>query len=212
MLNAPATSLSNVRPMEKRTLSPLILLNDLRHAAMDAMRGKHKLPSLLLFYSFIDICASLAQEEPARSNRERFESYLIRYALTNWQSFTPRDLWAARSSLLHAYSPLGDHTSKPNGAKPIFYYSWPEDPQQVSEAIHSRGYKEFLLLDVTTIKSLAITSFNSLWNRVKNERAFEITFQNNAEHLLKDFRHMQLEDELSLLEDLAKLDKASDES
>lgn len=69
--------------MNTRTLSALILLNDLRHAAMDALREKHKLPSLLLYYSFIDICASLAEEMPAKTNRDRFESYLRAYALLN---------------------------------------------------------------------------------------------------------------------------------
>lgn len=43
--------------MHPQTLSALILLNDLRHAAMDALKQEHKLPSLLLLYSFIDICA-----------------------------------------------------------------------------------------------------------------------------------------------------------
>jgi hypothetical protein len=191
--------------MDSRTLSALILLNDLRHAAMDAMREKHKIPSLLLFYSFIDICASLSEETPARTNRERFENYLRSHALVNWRTFTPYDLWAARSSLLHAYSPLGDHTDKPGGAKPIYYWAWPETPEKVRAALLARGYKDFVLLDVVTIKTIAVAGFNDLWRRVQNEPEFEAAFRRNAEHLVKDFQHMQLEDELTTLEDLAKL-------
>jgi hypothetical protein len=191
--------------MDSRTLSALILLNDLRHAAMDAMREKRKLPSLLLLYSFIDICASLAEESPARTNRDRFENFLRAYALANWRTFTPYDLWAARSSLLHAYSPLGDHTDKPGGAKPIFYYSWPETPEKVREALVSRGYKDFLLLDVATIKTIAVSCFNGVWRRVQDEPEFELVLRRNAEHLLKDFQHMQLENELAALQDLATM-------
>jgi hypothetical protein len=108
--------------MHPQTFSALILLNDLCHAAMDALKQKHKLASLLLFYSFIDICASLLDEAPAKTNRERFETFLRANASLNWKSFTPYDLWAARSSLLHSYSPLGDHTEKPAGARPIFCF------------------------------------------------------------------------------------------
>jgi hypothetical protein len=81
-----------------RTLSTLSLINDLRHAAFEALERKRKYPALLLFYSFIDICASLAQESPTAGNRCRFESFLARYALTTWSQYKPYDLWAARSS------------------------------------------------------------------------------------------------------------------
>lgn len=191
--------------MDSRTLSALILLNDLRHAAMDAMRQKHKLPSLLLFYSFIDICASLAEEVPARSNRERFENYLRSHSLTNWETFTPYDLWAARSSLLHTYSPLGTHTKRPGRAKPIFYWAWPETKEKVREAVIARGYVDFVLMDVSTIKTIAVGGFNDLWRRVQNEPQFELRFRRNSEHLLKDFRHIQLENELAALENLARM-------
>src|SRR5688500_17186336 len=111
------------RAMKPRTLMVVSLLNDLRHASVEVFERKHKNPALLLFYSFIDICAAIAQESAA-SNREIFEAYLRRYSVSSWKLFTPFDLWAARSALLHAYSPLGHHT-KTGKAKPIFYYSWP---------------------------------------------------------------------------------------
>jgi hypothetical protein len=195
--------------MHPQTLSALILLNDLRHAAMDALQQKHKLPSLLLFYSFIDICASLSEEVPAKSNRERFERFLRTNVSLNWSSFTPYDLWAARSSLLHSYSPLGDHTEKPARAKPIFYYAWPETSEQVDELLVKRGYAGYYLMDMTTIKHIAVDGFNTMWRRVSTESAFEEKFRENAEHVLKDLHHMQLEGELNALAALKELSPAN---
>lgn len=192
--------------MNPQTLSALMLLNDLRHAGMDALREKHKMPALLLFYSFIDVCAFLTEESPARSNRERFESYLRKFAiLTTWRSFTPYDLWAARCSLLHTYSPLGNHTQKVNGARPIFYFAWPENRETVRAALEGRGYSDFHLMDVATIKMIAIDAFNEIWRRVESEKAFELKFRENSQHLLRDLNHMRLEDELQLIDDLTRM-------
>jgi len=191
--------------MNARTLSALSLLNELRHAAFDTLARKHKHPALLLFYSFIDICASLAEEPPAKSNRERFENYLSRYALSRWKTFRPYDLWAARSSLLHAYSPLGNHTDKLNGARPIFYFVWPETEEQMRALLVARGYSNFLLVDVNTIKHIAVSSFNALWMQIEKAPEFSQLFQRNAEHLLKDSHYIRIEEELTLLDDLAKL-------
>jgi len=93
---------------------------------------------LLNIYSFIDICAALANEGK-RGNQVIFKTYLQDFAMMSGKPFSPYDLWAARSSLLHAYSPLGDHTKKPNGAKPIFYYSWPERREDVEAVLQSEG-------------------------------------------------------------------------
>jgi len=191
--------------MNARTLAALSLLNELRHAALDTLARKHKHPALLLFYSFIDICASLAEETPAKSNCERFENYLSCYALSSWKTFRPYDLWAARSSLLHAYSPLGDHTDKPNGAQLIFYFVWPETEEQMRTLLLARGYSNFLLVDVSTIKHIAVSSFNGLWMRIENDPEFSKIFQGNAAHLLKDSHYIRLEEELTLLDELAKL-------
>lgn len=188
-----------------RTFTALVLLNDLRHSAMDALTQKHKLPALLLFYSFIDICASLEGGHLKLKNRERFERFVKEHALTSWRVVTPYDLWSARSSLLHAYSPLGDHTAKSNGAIPIFYYSWPETEEQMRAAVSSRGYANFHVLDVSYIKHIAISCFNSLWSKVENESEFELVFRANAEHLLKDLHHIQLENELTLIRELTEL-------
>ncbi len=191
--------------MHHQTLIILTILNDLRHAGLDALKEKHKLPSLLLFYAFIDICASLASEDSTLKLGERFQRYLQRYALTKWSMFTPRDLWSARSSLVHTFSPLGRHTQGENPTKPIFYYAWPERPEEVHAALSQRGYKDFLLLDVRTIKGIAISAFNGFWMRVDSEPEFEATVRSNGQHLLKDHFHMKLEDELSLLAELKAL-------
>lgn len=190
--------------MSPRALSTLSLINDLRHAAFEALERKHKYPALLLFYSFIDICASLASESASSSNRSRFESFLTRYALLSWSQFKPYDLWAARSSLLHAYSPLGVHTAKPNGAVPIFYFAWPETKEEVTELLSSRGYHNFCVLDIQTIKHIAVSAFNAMWSRVESEPAFEATLVANAEHLLRDVHQCHLESELVLLDELSQ--------
>lgn len=193
--------------MNPRTLSALSLLNDLRHSAFEALGRKHKYPALLLFYSFIDICASLAEEPPTNGNGARFQSFLSQYALSSWALFRPYDLWAARSSLLHAYSPLGDHTEKPNGAVPIFYFAWPETKAEVHEHLVSRGYSGFVLIDVQTIKHIAVSAFNAMWSRIEHDAVFEAVFLANAEHLLKDIFQHRLEEELVLLEDLAQMNQ-----
>lgn len=199
---SPQSVLNGMNP---RTLSALSLLNDLRHAATELLsERKRKYPALLLLYSFIDICASLAQESPAKSNRARFESYVLRYALLNWTTFKPYDLWAARSSLLHAYSPLGEQTDKSNGATPIFYFAWPETEAVVRESLVSRGYSDFIVLDVQTIKHIAISGFNSMWSRIESDAAFEAIFRANAEHLLKDLFQHRLEQDLTVLDELVQ--------
>jgi hypothetical protein len=81
----------------------------------------------------------------------------------------------------------------------------PETREQMQQAITSRGYSDFYLMDVNTIKHVAVSCFNNLWMRVEQEASFELKFRENAEHLLKDFHHIQLENELILLEELKKL-------
>ena len=199
--------------MNPRTLSALSLLNDLKHTAFEAMERRHKYPALLLLYSFIDICASVSDvKPPSKTNRTCFESYLKRYALLNWGKFLPYDLWAARSSLLHTYSPLGDHTKKPNGAKPIFYFAWPETEDELRDSLLSRGYSNFILLDIQAIKHIAISSFNAMWSHIENDAEFEANFQANSEHLLKDLFQNKLEQELTEMDELINLNQKSIDS
>lgn len=192
--------------MNPQTLLALATLNDLKSTAYDALSKHHKMPALLLFYSFIDICATLAKEgEEKTTNQDRFKNYLIKYHYSKWSLYTPYDLWAARSSLLHAYSPLGEHATKANPPKTIFYYSWPEKKEVVQAAITARGYENFYLMDTNDIKTIAIDSFNSLWRRVETDEIFELHFRNNAAHLLRDFSYIQLENEITFFEQLKEI-------
>ena len=189
--------------MNPLTLSTLGQLHDLRHAALEALKAKHKYPALLLLYSFIDICAAVSDEAETKGNKLRFETFLTQYAGTNWETFTTHDLWAARSSLLHSFSPLGNHTKPGKGARPIFYFAWPEKQPDVQAALESRGYKDFLLLDIQSIKFIALDCFNAMWRRVDHEPLFEEILVANSRHLLKDLFQMRLEDELVFIEELA---------
>jgi hypothetical protein len=189
--------------MNIQTFLALSILNDLKSTAYETLLKRHKIPALILFYSFIDICSKLTHEGAEKTtNGERFKNYLTKYAQISWKSYSPADLWAARCSLLHAYSPLGDRAEKPNQPLPIFYYAWPEKKEAVHEAITAYGYKHFYLMNINDIKLIANECFNSFWRRVENDEGFELTFRNNAEHLLKDFSYMQLENELTFLDQL----------
>jgi hypothetical protein len=189
--------------MNTQTFLALSILNDLKSTAYDTLLKRHKIPALILFYSFIDICSKLTHEGgKGVTNEKRFINYLTRYSRLNWQSYAPTDLWAARCSLLHAYSPLGDRAKKPDPPISIFYYAWPEKKETVHEAITARGYSNFYVMDIKDINLIANRCFNAFWHRVENDEAFELTFRNNAEHLLKDFSYMQLENELTFLDQL----------
>ena len=207
--NIRSTS-SKISKLQEEKVNPqtflaLATLNDLKSAAYDALAKRHKMPALLLFYSFIDICATLAKEGDGKiTNQDRFKNYLIKYHHSQWTHYSPYDLWAARSSLLHAYSPLGDHAARPNPPKMIFYYSWPEKRETVHAAISERGYDNFYLMDTNDIKMIANDSFNTLWRRVEEDEAFELQFRSNANHLLRDFNYIQLENELNFLNELKK--------
>lgn len=189
--------------MQARTLTIVIVLVDLKNAFLLLLRDKHKNPALLNMYSFIDICAALANDGKTE-NRAIFESYLKDFAMMSGKPFSTYDLWAARCSLLHAYSPLGRHTERANGARPIFYYSWPDRREEMEGVLRAKGYGDFLLLEVEDVKWVAIDTFNSLHRRVETDAAFEARFLTNAEHFLFDLQAFKLEAELSMLEELGK--------
>ena len=189
----PAEHLDGNFSMHPTTATALFVLNDLRHAAMDALKDRHKTPALVLFYSFIDICAALSNNDPKKTNQNIFKDYLSTFYDSQWPTFTSYDLWAARSSILHAYSPLGHHTQKLSGATPIFYYEHPEKREEADSEIKALGHTSFHLLRISDIKTIAIRSFNELWRRVEEDDAFEITFRKNASNILKDLAHLKLE-------------------
>src|SRR5690349_4608569 len=115
--------------MSPETMSALTVLSQIREAAWDSVERKRKLPGLLLLYAFIDVCASLADEHATRSNSRRFKAYVERYG---WQlhEASVAELWAARSALLHAFSPIGWNT-KDRSLRPIFYFAAPEEEEHV---------------------------------------------------------------------------------
>lgn len=196
--------------MQVKTLTTLSVLNDLRHAAYEALGRKHRLPALLLLYSFIDVCASVACEAPDAGNGERFVNYLKRYYLPNWGDVAPEDFWAARSSLLHTFSPIGRNT-KSGVARPIFYFSWPEKRDDVRAILDAKGHSHYLLLDVRDVDAVSLWCFNALWRRVENEPEFENTVIGNSEHLLKDLFQHGLEAELTNIEALVAARNAARE-
>jgi hypothetical protein len=134
-----------------------------------------------------NICAALANDGKT-DNRAIFEACLAEFAMMAGKPFSTYDLWAARSSLLHAYSPLGRHTERPNGARPIFYYTWPERRGEMEGVLKARGYSDFILFDVEDVKWVAIDVLNGLHRRVETDAAFEDRFLRNAQHFLYDLQ------------------------
>jgi hypothetical protein len=136
--------------IQARTLTILIMLGDLKHAFETLLREKRKNPALLNIYSFMDICAALANDGKTE-NRAIFEGCLTEFAMMAQRPFNIRSVGRAVLAP-HAYSPLGRHTEKANGAKPIFYYSWPERQDEMTTVLKARGYADFILLNVEDIK------------------------------------------------------------
>ena len=191
--------------MQPRTLTVVTVLVDLKNAFLSLLRERRKNPALLMMYSFIDICAALVNDGK-KKNRAIFEACLQDHAMMPGKPFTTYDLWAARCSLLHAYSPLGDHTEK--GAKPIFYYSWPESPEEMRAALKSKGYTDYVLLNVEDIQWVALDVINSILMRLDRDSAFEARFLENSQHFLFDLQAFKLEAEWSMLDELAKRGRA----
>ena len=192
--------------MQARTLTVVTILVDLKNAFLSLLKEKRKNPALVMMYAFIDICAALANDGKTE-NRAIFESCVDNFTVISGKPFSAYDLWSARCSLLHTYSPLGHHTDKPSGAKPIFYYSWPERREEMESVLKSRGYTDFILLDVEDIQWVAIDVINSLLRRIESDAAFELRFLDNAQHFLFDLQAFKLEAEWSMLQELAERDR-----
>lgn len=186
-----------------RTMTIMVELLELKNAFVFQLRDKKRNPALVMMYAFIDICASLVNDGKKKT-RDIFQSCVDTHAMMAGKPFTSYDLWAARSALLHAYSPLGDHT-KPGGAKSIFYYGW-DDPRAEFEAVlRAEGYRDFILLDIEAIQWVAIDILNAIQRHIENKPGFEERLLKNAEHFLFDLQAFKLEDELSMLKKLAEL-------
>jgi hypothetical protein len=189
--------------MQARTLTVVTVLVDLKNAFLTLLGDDRKNPALVMMYAFIDICAALAHDGKT-TNREIFETCLQKHAMMSGKPFSTYDLWAARCSLLHAYSPLGYHTEKTEGARPIFYYAWPDRKEEMKAILKSKGYMDFILLNVEDVQWVAIDVINSLLRHIDSDPSFEARFLENSQHFLFDLQAFKLEAEWSMLEELAK--------
>lgn len=190
--------------MQARTLTVITVLVDLKNAFLTLLRNGRKNPALIIMYAFIDICAALVNDGKT-GNKDIFVTCLQNHAMMSGKPFTPYDLWAARCSLLHAYSPLGyHHTEKPHGARPIFYYAWPDQKEEMEVALRSKGYRDFIVLNVEDVQYVAIDVINSLLRHIESDASFEARFLENSKHFLFDLQAFKLEAEWSMLEELSK--------
>jgi len=191
--------------MQPRTQSILTMLLELKAVAFDLLDSNHRNPGLLSLYSFIDVCSALSNDGH-KHNQEIFESYLEEYAVNSrWDRYTTYDLWAARSSLLNSFLPLAHHAKKKKkGIRPIFYFSWPEKPEEIAELLKRKGYVEFILLDIQEIKWLAVDAFNELYKKIKTHPDFESIVLENAKDILPNVYYLKLEDEIRAINSLKK--------
>jgi hypothetical protein len=188
--------------LDAKTYPILSVLNDIKDAFLTLLQKPNKQPALLMMYAFIDICASLGRSPGERSNQRIFVSYLEAFATPGMQrAIPPKQVWAARSALLHTFSPLGHHTG-PGKEKPIFYYAWDEKKEDVRRALEERGYTDFVLLSVNDIKTIAIWTFNGFIMRVESDAQFRLCVLENAEHLLLDYRSTQVKQFFEYMESL----------
>ena len=193
--------------MQARTLTIVTILVDLKNAFLTLLREDRKNPALLMMYAFIDICAALVNDGQT-INKEIFETCVQNHVVLSGKPFSAYDLWAARSSLLHAYSPLGHHTEKARGARPIFYYAWPDRKEEMEATLRAKGYTDFILLNVEDVQWVAIDVINSVLRRLDDDPAFEARFLENSQHFLFDLQAFKLEAEWSMLQELAKRGRA----
>ena len=145
-----------MRRCQPRTLAIMVELLELKNAFAFQLRDRKRNPALVMMYAFIDICASLVKDGQ-KTNPETFRACVDSHAMMAGKPFNSYDLWAARCALLHAYSPMGDHT-KPGGAKAIFYYGWDDNRAELDAIITARGYRDYILLDIEAIQWVAIDS------------------------------------------------------
>ena len=134
--------------LSPRAFSVLCVMNDLKDAFTTLLEKKNKHPALLMIYAFIDICAALSSDGSEKTNQRVFRAYLERSMTPGSQrAITPLQLWAARSALLHSFSPLGHHTGA-GKAPPTFYYAYPETKEDIRKSLVARGYVDFAVLSV----------------------------------------------------------------
>jgi hypothetical protein len=196
--------------MQARTLAIMIELLELKNAFVFQLREKRKNPALIMMYSFIDICAALVNDGK-EDNSAIFQSCIKEHAIMDRKPFTSYDLWAARSSLLHSFSPLGRHHKPEKGAKPIFYYAWNDSREELETVLRAKGYTDVILLEIEAIQWAAIDILNSIYRHIDSTPGFEARLLRNAEHFLFDLQAFKLEDELSMMQRLAEENRPTEQ-
>lgn len=99
-------------------------VEELLNAIEACLKSRLVLPGLLLLYAGIDIMAWLNRaKSQANSERIDFIEWVDRYLLPNaGLSCSATDLYAARCSLLHSYTPESPLSRKGEARK--IYYAW----------------------------------------------------------------------------------------
>jgi len=194
--------------MSPERLRLQVILIEIQEAIRLLLRGRLQHPALLLMYSFIDICASLVRPASVRGNREIFENYLKNFSTIRWRLFTPFELWAARSSLLHSYSPLG-HNTGPGSARALFYYSHPDTKEVMDAELKARGYTNYVVVDIEQIHLVTYDAFNQVLFRMDDDEEFEKHVVANGQDILAELKHFKLGDELAAADRLIKAAEAA---
>ncbi len=188
--------------MNPRIFSLLSVLNDIKDAFQTLLDKPNKQPALLMMYAFIDICAALANVDGKTKNQDIFVAYLQTFMTPGSQrAMPPLQLWAARSALLHTFSPLGRLTG-PGKSRPTFYYAWDEDKDRVRQSLEAHGYRDFALLAINDIKTTAIWTFNGFFRQVENDETFRSSVLRNSEHLLLNQNALAVERFMSWLDEV----------
>ena len=106
-------------------------------------------PGLILFYSSIDIMASL-NRDPAKSKvtRSDFVEWVNRYLLPGSElTCSAIDLYAARCGLVHSYSPDSD-LSRDLKAKKIYYAHGNKKAIELQTIINKSSHKDIISVHI----------------------------------------------------------------
>jgi len=170
----------------------LSTIGELQRAMECLFQHGHQRPALILIFSIVDICSSLALDE--RSNGLRFQK-LLQLAMMpkskHWD-VKPEDLWSARCSVLHSYRADGERTEK-DGLRPVYFYVNGEDEAHLRREISKRKKREFLLIDMETMKWIAIDAVNFVHMHSDAGDEYADVMEANAPTVLSDLAGYQVE-------------------
>jgi hypothetical protein len=170
-------------------------------AAPMALIGKRQhQASLIVIYSFIDICASLSNHKKTR-NGDIFCAYVDEFMQTpSRPEFKSSELWAARNSLIHSMSYRGKKSPTNPKLRTVLYYSWPEREQEVRDVVELYSQRNCLLLDVRHLHSYSVQAFNNFQSKVEEEPEFEDLVAKNGTEIVGDLAEHRYYNFLSVIE------------